>query len=87
MEEQNSVNEEKDSNTQRQEKVEVGGKVKVGEGAIRKMGKQRVIATKLKSTEVRDTQEREGKIPSAYYKKRTQKNYGKKKNHPKFSNI
>ena len=85
MEEQNSVNKEKDSNTQRQETQEVAGREKVGEGAIRKMEKQGEIATKLKPVEVKDTQEREGqrrmrekhKISSAYYKKRTQKHYGK----------
>ena len=39
MEEQNRVNEEKDINTQRQEKevVVATGRKKVGEGAIRKM--------------------------------------------------
>ena len=46
MEEQNSVNEENDSKTQRQETEEVAGREKVGKGAIRKMEKQGEIATK-----------------------------------------
>ena len=59
MEVQNSVNEESDSNTQRQETEGVARREKVGEGAIRKMGKQREIVTKSKPAEVRDTQKRE----------------------------
>ena len=46
MEEQNSVNEEKDSNMQRQETKKVTGREKVSEGAIRKIWKQGKIATK-----------------------------------------
>ena len=60
MKEQNSGKEEKDNNTQRRESKEVAGKEKVGEGAIRKMGKKVEIATKPKPVEVRDTQERQG---------------------------
>ena len=59
MEEQNRVNEEKDSKTQKQETEEVVGRKKVGEGAIRKVGTQGEIATKPKQVEVRDIQERE----------------------------
>ena len=55
MEEQIRVNEGKISNTQKQETEEVARREKLGEGAIRKMGKQREIATKLKPVEVRDT--------------------------------
>ena len=59
MEEQNSVNEEEDSNTQRQETEEVAGREKVGE-QLGRLGNQGEIATKPKPVEVRDTQEREG---------------------------
>ena len=54
------MNEEKYSNTQRQEIEEVAGRDKMGEGAIRKMRKQGEIATKPKLVEVKDSQEREG---------------------------
>ena len=58
MEGQNKINEEKDNNIQRQETEEVVGREKIGEGAIKKMGKQGEIATKPKPVEVRDTQEK-----------------------------
>ena len=57
MEAQNSVNEEKDSNPQRQETKEVVGIEEIGEGAIKKMGKGE-IGTKPKPLKVRGTQER-----------------------------
>ena len=56
MEEQNRVNEENDKNIQRQETEVVTGREKVYEGAIRKMGTQEEIATKLKTVEEKGTQ-------------------------------
>ena len=53
MEKQNRVNEEKESNTQRQEAEEVPGREKVDQGAISKMGKQREITTKPKPVKLR----------------------------------
>ena len=59
MEGQKNVNEEKNSNTQRQETENVARREKLDEAAIRKMGKHGEIDTKPKPVEVRDTQERE----------------------------
>ena len=43
----------------KQETEEVAGRVKVGEGSIRKIGKQGEVAIKPKPVEVRNTQEKE----------------------------
>ena len=48
MEEQNRLNKEKDRKTQRQETELVTGRVKVGEGAIRKVKTQGVCTPKPK---------------------------------------
>ena len=50
----------KESDTKTQETEKVAEREKVGEGAIRKMGKQGGIAIKPKPVQLRDTQEREG---------------------------
>ena len=54
IEEKNRLNEEKDKNTQRQKTEVVTGREKVGEGAIRKIGTQREIATKPKPAKEND---------------------------------
>ena len=56
MEEQNRVNKEKDRNIWRRETKIVTGREKVGEWAIKKMGTQGEIATKLKPLEKRGTE-------------------------------
>ena len=58
MKNQNTENEEKDSDTHRQETEEARGREKVGEGAIRKRKKQEEIATKPKIAEDKDTKEK-----------------------------
>ena len=57
VEEQNRFNEEKDRNTQTQETEVATGR----EGAIRNVGTQGEIATKLKPVGEKDTQEKRGK--------------------------
>ena len=56
MEQQNRINEEKNTNIQGEETEEVAGREKVDEGAIRKMGTQEEIAIKLKTVEERGIQ-------------------------------
>ena len=54
MKKQNRENEEKDSDTYRQETEEATGREKIGEGGIRKRRTQEEIATKLKIVEDKD---------------------------------
>ena len=86
IEEQNRVNEEKDRKAQRQQIEVVTGREKVGEGAIKKMGTQEEIATKLKPVEEKDTQKKRNKEKEKKHQNRKYlSHYGKKKNHSKLS--
>ena len=58
MEEQNRVNEENGRNIQTQETEVVTGRKNVDKEAIRKMGTQEEIVTKLKPAEEKNTQKK-----------------------------
>ena len=59
MKKQNRENEEKDSDTHRQETEKVAGREKVGDGAIKRRRTQKEIATKPKIAEDTDAKEKE----------------------------